>query len=495
MGKFLILLFACFCQIVILIGQTSITDTSRFSESSINSKYDEQKNRINNIPEQFINSVERKTIDLEEKINSQSEKYLKRLLKEELKLKKLLSKKDSGASREIFNGIESQYTQLEQKLHSGLGKLDKFSNMYDGHLDSLQTVFKYFTRNDNMIQSPVLQKKISDAMQKMNSWQDKLNKTEEINRFLEHRKKYLLEKLNQFGLIKGLKKYQKEIIYYKAQIAEYRNMFDDPSKIEGKILTLLTESKHFRDFFQKHSELSGIFALPGSSNLSAESGIPSGLQTRSSLDQNFEAILGLHGNPQQLLQQNVDFAKSHMDQIKAKLNNMASGGSDIEMPEFSPNKQRSKSFFKRIELGGNFQTVRSNTLYPTSSDIALSAGYKINDKSTFGLQISQQIGWGKNFNNIKVTFEGVGFRSFLDVKIKGSIWASGGAEMIYHSRYEDFRIFKNYTPWQKSALLGLKKTYKAGKMNGNISLLFDFLYKQNLPISQPLLFRVGYIFR
>ena len=86
-------------------------------------------------------------------------------------------------------------------------------------------------------------------------------------------------------------------------------------------------------------------------------------------------------------------------------------------------------------------------------------------------------------------------RSFVDYKLKGSIWLSGGADMNYRSAFYSFEILKEYSAWQKSALLGVSKKYQVNsRLKGNMQVLYDFLWKQQVPRTQPVIFRLGYIF-
>ena len=108
--------------------------------------------------------------------------------------------------------------------------------------------------------------------------------------------------------------------------------------------------------------------------------------------------------------------------------------------------------------------------------------------------MSYKVGWGKDIRHIAVTHQGMGLRSFADVKIKGGFWLSGGAELNYRSAFNDFTVLDDFSPWQKSALLGVSKKYNIGKKKGNVQLLYDFLYKQQVPVTQPLVFRTGFTF-
>jgi len=43
-------------------------------------------------------------------------------------------------------------------------------------------------------------------------------------------------------------------------------------------------------------------------------------------------------------------------------------------------------------------------------------------------------------------------RSFVDWKIKGSFWISGGFEMNYRNEFNSIEVLKDYNAWQQSGL-------------------------------------------
>ena len=141
------------------------------------------------------------------------------------------------------------------------------------------------------------------------------------------------------------------------------------------------------------------------------------------------------------------------------------------------------------------QTVQSTNYFPVTSDVGLSVGYKLNDKSIIGIGASYKMGWGQNIKHINITSQGAGARSFLDVKLKKSIWLSGGFEMNYRTTITSIDQLKDASAWQQSGLVGLSKKFNVKTKffkNTNLKLLWDFLSYQQLPRTQPILFRVGY---
>ena len=128
------------------------------------------------------------------------------------------------------------------------------------------------------------------------------------------------------------------------------------------------------------------------------------------------------------------------------------------------------------------------------TDLAATCGYRFTDHATAGVGASYNLGWGSGLNHIAWSSQGIGLRSFLDIKAKGSIWITGGFEYNYMQEFAKLTDLRNPDIWQKSAVLGITKKYKVGKQNGNMQLLYDFLAQYEIPRADPLKFRVGYTF-
>ncbi len=140
------------------------------------------------------------------------------------------------------------------------------------------------------------------------------------------------------------------------------------------------------------------------------------------------------------------------------------------MPEgFKPNNQKAKSFFKRLELGTNIQSQKANGFFPTTSDIGVSLGYKLNDKSIIGIGGSYKMGCGQNIRHINITHQGAGIRSFVDYKIKGSFWLISGYEMNYRSE------FKNIEQLRESEWMAAKRIDRAEQS----SILKNKIFQEN----------------
>lgn len=441
-------------------------------------------------PDKLFGALDKKARVFEANLNHKTNKFIQKLQKQEGRLKKKLYKKDSLLAKQLFEGVDSQYNRIKTAPSYG----SKFSQTYSGHLDSLSTALN-FLKGNNLSSSPELQK----VLKGFSSMQEKLNGTDQIKSFIKGRQGQLREQLSKMGMLKELKKYNKQAYYYAAQVREYRAMFNDPGRLEQKLLETLVKLPQFKEFFARNSQLGSLFSLPGSSP--ASSVATAGLQTRASVNAILQDRFGSGVNTSQLLQQNTGAARGQLQELKDKAAKYKSGSfgnntEDIEQPDFKPNNQKTKSLVKRLEYGGNIQSQKGRNFFPTTSDIAVTLGYKLNDKSVVGFGGSYKLGLGRGWNNLTLSHQGIGLRSYIDYKIKGSIFLAGGYEQNYRTLFNSIEQLRNYSAWQSSGLIGLSKKYNISKkLRGNMQVLWDFLSYQQVPKTQAVLFRVGYSFK
>ncbi|GAC1604154.1 MAG: hypothetical protein NVS3B8_15080 [Chitinophagaceae bacterium] len=465
-----------------------------FAQESSPSKIEQS---VNTISDRALHIMDNKYTLLDKMIQKQTEKMLRRMQRKEETLQKKLQSIDSVKSKALFANTQSKYQQLLLQLKTPLDKnIHNPLKEYIPGLDSVQTALQFLQHNN--INLPV------DKLQSLQGLGDKIQKAEgsmqkanEIQQYVKEREQQLKTQLENTGLAKQLLSINKEAFYYRQQLTEYKSLLNDPKKLEEKLLSRVRELPVFQDFMKKHSYLGQLFGLPDDYG-SAASII--GLQTKSQvqqlLGQRFgSTVPGAGSNPTQYVQQQIQGAQQQIQQLQNKVSylGLGNGGSkDIVMPDFRPDKQKTKSFLKRIELGSSFSTSQSTALVPTITDVGITAGYKLNDKSVFGIGGSYKVGLGRGLNHIAISSQGVGFRGFVDLKAKGSIWITGGFEYNYLNSFTSVETLYHLDAWQKSALIGLSKKYKiSSKKSGSIQFLYDMLYKQHLPQSQPIIFRMG----
>ncbi|HWR31991.1 MAG TPA: hypothetical protein VN451_00580, partial [Chitinophagaceae bacterium] len=121
----------------------------------------------------------------------------------------------------------------------------------------------------------------------------------------------------------------------------------------------------------------------------------------------------------------------------------------------------------------------------------------LNAKSVIGIGGSYKLGFGRGWNAIRFSSEGVGLRSFIDWKLKGNFWITGGFEMNYRTAFNNIAQLHNMNAWQQSGLIGISKSIPVKTKffkKTKIQLLFDFLSQSQEPKTRPILFRIGYNF-
>ncbi|MFT3705076.1 MAG: hypothetical protein QM802_22100 [Agriterribacter sp.] len=475
------------------------------------------------VSDKYIHQVDKKIENLDDNLSKQTDKYINSLYKQEEKLHRKLAKLDSSKAAAIFGDAKKTYEQLSQKFNAVNGKFDKLtSGQYMAGLDSLQGSLAFLKDAKNILtKSKDLRDKLGKSLNQVNQLQNKLSQADDIKVYLQQRQEQIKQMLTSYtNLPKSISgcfgKYQQQVYYYSQTIAECKTLLNDPDKLISKVLSTLQSIPAFSKFFSKYSMLASLFPTPD--NYGTPQAL-AGLQTRADVQQLLQQQLPVSatgGNPAGYLQQQMQQAQGELGKLKDKLNQLNNGGSgnsnDVTMPDnFSPNSQKTKSFWKRIELGSNFQTQRSTNYFPTTTEISLTAGYKLNDKSLIGVGLSGKMGWGQSWKHIKITGQGVGIRAFIDYKapdlfktsskFMGSLWLTGGAEMNYTRTVESLAVFKNYSTWTKSALIGITKKYslssplkKGKKLQGNVQFLYDFLHNLHIPPTQAFVWRVGYSF-
>jgi hypothetical protein len=495
-----ILLGILMCYLIVTRGncQDILTNTTKDSSLNLTPKQIEH----------YTSSIDQKAASISKQVEKANTKALRDLQQQEQKLQKKLAKADSNLAKQLFEPAKQQLANLNSTITKQKGKLDKLQNMAGGNkeylplLDTFSTSLKFLDGKLGSANS--LKNQTTKALGSVKDLEAQLKNAADIKAYIKERKQALKAAFEQNGMTKDLQALNKQAYYYGQQINEYKTLLKAPKKLEERAIAELTKSSLFKDFMQRNSQLSGLFRVPD--NYGTPQAL-AGLQTRASVNQLLQTRLGNIStttpnpssggevNPQQYLQQQVQNAQSELNKLKDQINKAGGSSSDMDMPDFKPNTQKTKRFLDRLEYGLDMQTAKQNSLFPVTSDIGLTVGYKLNDKSTIGIGVSYKMGWGSGFNNIKLTSEGIGLRSYVDVKLKGNLLISGGYEQNYMQRFGSIGELYNLpqTSWRQSTLLGLtKKIPITKKKSTKVQVLYDFLHNQNHVPSPPILFRVGW---
>ncbi len=380
------------------------------------------------------------------------------LQRQEAGLKAQLAKKDSSRAEQLFAGSADVYAKLRAKLQTAQSTGLPVSSLssYVPKLDSIATVMRYMQGagglptavGGNLAQAGA----VAGQVQQL---QGKLQAAGDIQQFVQQRQQQLKDQLASYGLSKQLIGMNKTVYYYQQRVAQFKSTLNDKQKWQDAALGAIRQLPAIQSLMLKHSWLAQLFPAPPAAGTAA--GL-AGSQTASSVETELKQRLGGGKmDPIAYMQKQVGSSQGQIDQVQAKLASVGSvaGGANVTAPDFTPNTQKTKTFFHRLELGFNVQSAKSSYYLPTTSALALTAGYKLSDKATVGVGASYNIGRGNSIDHIQVSSQGVSLRSFIDIKAKGSFWITGGFEYNYLNVFTNLSDLSNADVWEKAALLGV----------------------------------------
>jgi hypothetical protein len=485
--------------------------------------------RIINFPGKLFSHIQHKTADLDQQLTRQTEACLQKMSKREERLRKRLYKVDSTAAKRLFANSSRQYAALSQKIRTDTGSRNmSLQGEYQPNLDSLRNTLSFLQQHPQLLSSPgtanfnpgtitpgaglpgstlpaqvlPLQPpaQLQGAVSQLQTLQAHMQDADEVKQYIRDRKEQIGQYLSQHANLSGLmgKDFQgmnQSLYYYSQEVRAYKEMLNSPDAMISKAMSLLNQLPVFQTFLKSNSQLAAFFNLPG--NYGSAQGVV-GLQTRDQIGQLIQSQVSSAGaGGGAALQSNLQSAESQLNTYKDKLSQLGPGSGDIDMPNFKPNEQKTKTFWKRLEYGANFQTTRNTSFFPTVTDLGLSVGYNLGHSNMIGLGASYKIGWGSGFNHIAFSSQGLSFRSFVEVRLIKSFFISGGMEYNYTTPITSFQQIDHLSYWTPSGLIGLTKVVSVKSRvfkKTKLSLLWDFLSYQQVPKTQPLLFRIGYGF-
>jgi hypothetical protein len=477
------------------------------AQASNAQELDSVTNKVLNFPSKLFNRIRGKTADLDQQLTKQTEKYLQKMAQQEARLKKQLGKTDSAGAARLFANSPQQYAAMLQKFKNdtATGKAIPFTGTYQPHADSLGTALRFLQQNPQFLSAAGKETSlVQGASTQMQDLQAKMQGSQEVQDFIQQRKatiKQYLGTLTQLppGLNSAYQGMNTKMYYYSQQVQQYKDMLNNPDAMEKKALAVLSQTGAYQNFMKSNSQLAGLLGLPGNaSNPATPQAALAGLETKDQMQKAVQGQIAPGGSAgTSALGSNIQSAESQLSALKDKLSRYGAGGENIESPNFTPNDQKTKSFLGRLEYGTNLQTSRTNYDFPSVTDFALTVGYRLGKQNSVGIGASYKLGWGNGINHIALTSQGVGLRSYLNIHVKGTWAATGGFEYNYETPFSSVKQIYNLDWWTKSGLIGVTKTVSIRSQvfkKTTLQLFWDFLSYQQVPRTQPIVFRVGYMF-
>jgi hypothetical protein len=490
--------------------------------------------KLANLPSRLFSRIQAKTASLDQQLTSQTKKYIDRMTRQEARLKKQLAGSDSNAVRQLFAGSAQRYSVYSQRLQQDTGSRSMLiSGSYQPYTDSLRGALAFLQQNPNGTSvisggsaisgvstvSAQTQAQLQKASSQLQALQAKMQDAAQLQQYMQQRQAQIQQYLSKYtqlpsGIASTFSGYQAQAAYYQQQVNAYKDMLNDPGKLFQAALTQLNKLPAFSSFMQRHSALSGL--MPNSSGPTTDPAKPGqGLPGRDEVLAGLQGQLGKNGTTaESVAQKSTGSAMGSVAGMENKLgalgallgggggsgsigNGGSTGASGTGTGASQLNPQKTKSFLGRLELGVNLQSTPSSYFFPATTDIGVSLGYKLNEKNRIGIGASYKVGWSGSLNHIQVSSQGAAVRSFLDISIAKSWFASGGLEYNYQPPVYTLHLLRDLANWQPAGLVGLSKVLSMKTRivrNTKLQFLWNFLSYYEVPNTQPFIFRVGYSF-
>ncbi len=431
------------------------------------------------IPEKFMTSLHKKINNVEQQLQKASAKALRKLQKQEQKLYKALLLENSEAAKAIFEIDIDSLAKLQQVASNESASLEGFNPWVDSMRASLQFLQ---TDSGGKLCMPNALKQMPLVQAQLQKLQGQLAGADKLQAIIADRQQLMRQNFLQYPSVqKLLGKYAKQAYYYKAKLNEYKTLLSNRKKAEAAAYHLLSKIPAFKKFISKHTYLGNLLS-PSINNVASYG------QTN-----NYVAALVSSNGPaaMQQIRDNIQAGQNQLEQLKAKLSSaqLAGGGSSNDIPTFKANEMRKKSFFKRLSFGTNYQFTAARGTAPQMLDLGVQVAYQFNQHKQAGIGLGYRLGMGKSIRQLALSSEGLSMRSFFDLRIKGGIYATGGLELQYNTRFYQLRQLQLREQWNQLALIGISKKMNLGKKAGaGISVQYNIFAHQQ-PATSPWIIR------
>ena len=440
---------------ILIIGLLIVS--SVHAQETTGQKTRQAKEKSDGLLDRFSRKCERRTKKAERRFNRYERKMAK-------------TSKQETSKQETSKPESSKQESLHQES-SGLGK--------EPFLDTLRLVYA-FADNAGLLPDQASKNK-TDAS--INRAQRQLDVSQRTKSELLRRKEYWKAQAKghpEYG--KWLTKMEKERYYYTAQINEYRKTLRDPANLDEQLMSALRRDPRWGDF---------VASLP------AKPQNPEKMQPRQLVQQMMKSQAdAIDPDAVKLLQD----AKKKGNDLLGNLSNQATAFGNMDnaaqMPKFTPNPYKTKTFWQRMDVGFNLQFDGRTDILPTTGVAGAQASFNFDPKFSVGVLSNYRFGMGE-IKNIHFSHAGAGYGAFANYKV----WRGLGLQVGYERNWRDKRIMtqpetrnsKPQTEWTSSALMGLTWEYGIGKKaKATVGVFFDALHRQHTPETNAVLWRMGW---
>ena len=441
------------------------------------------------------------------RVERQQHSLLRRLERKERKLERQLKRNDSAAYI-AYTSQSLSYDSIRKLLSPDSNTLvSRVGRRVNKVTDSLKAVHSF-------LQAKTAALGVSNAgaqyQNQIDDVQSRLNYQQYINGLIDQRSNSLKNLAgNATSKLSAFTGIEKAVFYGKSKMNVFKEMADEPSKVEEAALEYLQGVEGFDNAFNSDSK-SSTMAKAGS----IEELEKMGYQTKRLVSSMIEKQAGgnVEGLQSKLGKQVAEYqsllsgpaselqnARSKISTARSELNN-AQGAVISSSKELKDNGEwkreslRGLPFRKRIDVGYTWQASRASQVgdRPAILEVGGIAGYRQTPRLTYGVGLGLSTGLGRNWNNIKLSFEGLSLRGYLSYDVIYGFGAFAGyerwvgddsptlaenkLERVGRRRTDDFQ-------------LGITKAYKVNsKWKGSIQVLYDIWWKDR-GLNSPFIIR------
>lgn len=364
----------------------------------------------------------------------------------------------------------------KRETRKGLGK--------EPLLDSLRTTYD-FADKTGMTSDPSLATRHSATMESIDRAQGQLDETVDVKEQLHRRTAEAKARAKghpEYARTVG--KMEKEEYYYTAQVNEYRKSLRDPAAAEQQLMQAARKDPRWSEY---------AAALPP---LSRGEGAGERLQPKDMVKKMMQSqASAVDPDGSKLLADAQKQSGELLGMMSEQSTEFGNLDNAAQMPSFTPNPYKTKSFWERIDAGFNLEFDGKTYFLPSCGVAGFQLANNIDKRWSAGALINYRFGMGEDIRHIRFSSMGAGYGVFVNGKVWKGLGAQAGFERNWRTEVKTTEELQFPAAWTSAALLGLTWEYGIGKRaKGTLGVFFDALHNSHTPQTNAILWRTGWKF-
>ena len=412
-----------------------------------------------------------------------------------------------------FDSLQKLAANPSNLYNKGSPKTNKLIDSLKGVQTFIQQQSGKLQQATNLTQTAGIS---SDYPAKLQELQQQLSAQQQLQKLIEQRSKALEQQFPGKN-IPALNRITKQISIAKAKGQSWKELANDPDVAEEKAFEYLQGIKGFNNYLNTDQKAFGGLE----NNATVEDLQRMGYQTKGMVSKALQEKFGDNlDKVQQQLGKQLQAYQEEINKATAKAKEAKSFYSDTKnqaitlknnlktgKPSFK-NPMRGVPFLLRWQPRYDFQTTKAMNSRPAMLNLSAGLAYKQTPKLKMGVGIAADFGLGKDWQHLKLSYEGISLRAFVDYDMIFGVAVEGGYERIFRPANRSYLgdygdtpnptesnkdiIHKTFGSQQQAAYLGLMKSYRINsKWNGTFMIGYNLLWQQ-YGLRTPVLVRIGW---